>query len=55
LGILFGVAVGFGLAFLVAYLQHGYYMEIILPGSIVGLIVGYATQRYGASPAPATR
>jgi hypothetical protein len=55
LGILFGVAVGFGLAFLVAYLQHGYYLEIILPGSIVGMIVGYATQRYGASPAPATR
>ena len=48
LGILFGLAVGFLLAFLVAYLQHGYYFEIILPGSLVGLIVGYATQRYGA-------
>jgi len=42
--------VGFALAFLVAYLQHGYYFEIILPGSIVGMIVGYATQRYGAAP-----
>jgi hypothetical protein len=49
LGILFGLAVGFILAFIVAQLQHGYYFEIILPGSIVGIIVGYATQRYGAS------
>src|SRR2546430_5081153 len=49
--ILFGLAVGFVLAFLVAYMQHGYYLEIILPGSIVGMIVGYATQRYGAAPA----
>ena len=50
-----GLAVGFILAYLVAYLQHGYYFEIILPGSIVGMIVGYATQRYGAVPVPATR
>jgi hypothetical protein len=57
LGILFGLAVGFVLAFFVAYMQHGYYFEIILPGSIVGMIVGYATQKYGAVPAttPATR
>jgi hypothetical protein len=57
LGILFGLAVGFVLAFLVAYLQHGYYFEIILPGSIVGMIVGFATQRYGTAAAatPATR
>jgi hypothetical protein len=55
LGILFGLAVGFLLAFLVAYLQHGYYFEIILPGSIVGALVGWATQRYGGSvSAPAS-
>jgi hypothetical protein len=24
-----------------------YYLEIILPGAILGLIVGYATQEYG--------
>lgn len=53
LGILFGLAVGFVLAFLVAYRQHGYYLEIVLPGSIVGALVGWATQRYGA-PAPTT-
>ena len=51
LGILFGLAVGFVLAFLVAYAQHGYYFEIILPGSIVGALVGWATQRYGAPAA----
>jgi len=39
------------LAFLVAYMGGGkYYFEIMLPGSIVGLIVGYATQRYGERP-----
>jgi len=53
LGIVFGLAVGFVLAFLVAYLQHGYYLEIILPGSIVGIIVGYATQRHGMTTATA--
>ena len=52
LGILFGLGVGALLAFIVAYMQHGYYLEIILPGSIVGMIVGYATQRHGMAPAP---
>jgi len=51
LGILFGLLVGAFLAFLVAYMGGGqYYFEIMLPGSIVGLIVGYATQRYGRAP-----
>ena len=47
IGILFGVLVGAFLAFLVALMQGGYYLQIILPGSIVGLIVGFATQKYG--------
>ena len=43
-------------AFLVAAMpdpsgKH-YYKEIMLPGSLVGMIVGYATQRY-ATPARA--
>jgi len=51
LGILFGLGVGLFLAFLVAAMpqpngQH-YYFEIMLPGSILGAIVGYATQKYG--------
>jgi dipeptide/tripeptide permease len=49
-GIVFGTAVGMFLAFLVAHLGGRYYFEIMLPGSIVGLIVGYATQRYGSEP-----
>jgi hypothetical protein len=53
LGILFGLGVGLLLAFVVALMQHGYYFEIMLPGGLAGLIVGYATQRYGSpSPAP---
>jgi hypothetical protein len=52
LGIVFGLAVGLALAFAVASFpdpntgKH-YYFEIMLPGGIVGLIVGFATQRYG--------
>ncbi len=49
LGIIFGLAVGLFLAFIIASLQHGYYFQIMLPGGMVGLIVGYATQRYGAA------
>ena len=51
-GLLVGLLAGAFFAFLIAIMptpdgKH-YYWEIILPGSIVGLIVGYATQRYGA-------
>jgi MFS family permease len=52
-GLLVGVAIGAFFAFLVAAMpspdgKH-YYWEIILPGSVLGLIVGYATQKYGRS------
>ena len=53
IGIVFGILVGAFLAFLVALMQGGYYLEIVLPGTIVGLIVGFATQKYGKSPQPA--
>ena len=53
IGIVFGVLVGALLAFLVALMQGGYYFEIILPGTLVGLIVGFATQKYGNAPAAA--
>jgi hypothetical protein len=51
LGIVFGLLVGAALALPIAImnsnaLHHNYYWQIILPGSVVGLIVGYATQRY---------
>jgi peptidoglycan/LPS O-acetylase OafA/YrhL len=51
LGILFGLAIGAFLAYLVAMNPQPdgthYYWEIITPGSLVGIIVGYATQKYG--------
>ena len=50
LGILFGLSVGLLLAWLVASFPSAdgkhYYFEIMLPGAIVGLLVGYATQKY---------
>lgn len=49
--VVFGLVVGAGLAFIVAQLQHAHYLEIIVPGSIVGMILGFATQRYGVAPA----
>ncbi|HEY2378958.1 MAG TPA: hypothetical protein VGH98_23465 [Gemmatimonadaceae bacterium] len=54
LGILFGLVVGAALALPIAImnsnaLHHNYYWQIMLPGSIVGLIVGFATQRYEPS------
>jgi hypothetical protein len=50
LGIFFGLGVGLLLAFAVAAMQPGpnhYYFEIMLPGGIVGTMIGYATQRFG--------
>lgn len=51
LGILFGMSVGLLLAFGITQMQRAaggpvYYWEIMLPGSILGIIVGYATQKY---------
>jgi small basic protein len=53
LGVVFGLAVGLILAGVVAAFpdpngKH-YYLEIMLPGALVGAIVGYATQKYRAS------
>jgi len=53
LGILFGLGVGLLLAYGVCAMQPGpdhYYFEIMLPGGIVGTIIGYATQRFGQQP-----
>ena len=54
LGLLFGLAIGALLAYLTArFAVGGYYFEIMLPGTLVGLIVGFATQKYGRTPAAA--
>jgi hypothetical protein len=56
---IFGLAVGLVLAYLVAMSpdpktgEH-YYAQIMVPGAIVGLIVGYATARYGGRTAVST-
>ena|SRR2546422_5212786 len=46
LGIVFGLGVGLLLAFAVAAMQGAHYFEIMLPGGILGAVVGFATQRY---------
>ncbi len=49
LGVLFGLSVGLLFAFFIAHMQRNYYVQIMVPGGLVGLIVGYATQKYGDS------
>jgi hypothetical protein len=51
--LVFGFVVGLALAGLVSLMQvmsgqPGYYWQIMLPGAILGTIVGYATVRYPA-------
>jgi len=54
----FGLTIGLVLAYLVAMSpdpktgEH-YYAQIMIPGAIVGLLVGYATARYGGKSAAA--
>ena len=55
LGVLFGLGVGLLLAWIVAAMpdpngKH-YYFEIMLPGALVGAIVGYATQKHRSTAA----
>jgi hypothetical protein len=52
LGIVVGLVAGLGFAWLIASQPDGltgkhYYWEIMLPGSLAGAIVGYATQKFG--------
>jgi hypothetical protein len=44
--LIFGVLVSAFFAYLVAAMQGKYYLEIIAPGALVGLIVGYAVQQH---------
>ena len=52
---IFGLVVGLALAFWVASVpdpetgKH-YYLAIMVPGSLVGLLVGYFTAKYGGRP-----
>jgi hypothetical protein len=57
-GLLVGALVAPALAIPIAiknvnyYGNQRYYWKIILPGAITGMIVGYATVRYGRGPRP---
>ena len=48
-GIALGGALGLLFAFGVAAMQHGYYLEIMLPGFTTGAIIGFLTQRTGTA------
>ncbi|NOT06878.1 MAG: hypothetical protein HOP28_01605 [Gemmatimonadales bacterium] len=57
-GVVFGLVTGLFLAYLVSLMQKmggqpAYYWEIMLPGAILGIIVGYATQKFQERAAPA--
>lgn len=58
-GLLFGVAMSALVTWPIAIAPNPrnnnepYFWEIIIPGMLVGLIVGFVTQRYGTRPAPA--
>jgi hypothetical protein len=59
LAVLCGLGVGLMLSFLAAYVSpdpagHHYYLDIMLPGAIVGVIAGLASQRYGSLPSSST-
>jgi hypothetical protein len=46
LGLVFGVAVGAFFAYLILLMNPGHALNIMLPGSLVGLIVGYVAQSH---------
>jgi hypothetical protein len=46
LGVLSGLALGFAGSSLAAWGQPDHYLEIVLPGMLVGGVVGFVTQRY---------
>jgi xanthosine utilization system XapX-like protein len=51
LGLVVGLALGVFFAFLIT-IGSPYTWQIMLPGGLLGLIVGYVTQQYGTRSAP---
>jgi hypothetical protein len=54
-GVAFGAILGLILAYIVAAIprpdgEH-FYVQIMLPGFILGALIGFLTQRWGAAPA----
>jgi hypothetical protein len=54
LGSTLGLLFAFGVAAMPSETGEHYYLEIMLPGFVVGAIIGFLTQRMG-TPAPAKR
>lgn len=58
IGVAVGVAVASIITFPIAYMNAShygrpdYYWKIMLPGALVGAIVGYVVMRHGRAPAP---
>lgn len=52
IGLLLGVLVTYPVASAPADNGKIYFWEILVPGSLVGALVGFATQRFGKEPAP---
>ena len=52
-GLAVGVILAYGVVMLQAASGKAYYWQIMLPGGILGLIVGYATQRHAERSAGA--
>ena len=46
LGTLFGLVVGAFFAYLILLMNPGHALNIMLPGSLVGVIVGYTAQKH---------
>jgi len=46
IGTIFGLIVGAFFAYLILLMNPGHTLNIMLPGSLVGVIVGYAAQRH---------
>jgi hypothetical protein len=55
LGCIFGLAVGAFFAYLILLMNPGHVLNIMLPGSLVGLIVGYVAQTYQSPGSPTLR
>jgi len=57
IAVLVGLGVGLVLSYLVAAMGddqgHHYYLQIVLPGAVLGLIAGFASQRFGRQRARA--
>jgi F0F1-type ATP synthase assembly protein I len=54
-GILVGSVLGLFFAAIIAGLQGNHYLEILLPGFVVGAIIGFLTQRMGTPVAVARK